>query len=148
MRGFAGALRLLVIGGCCLAGGCSAGGGGAVDGGLRDAVFEVSLNLPDGCPPVDGNDKGVGTPCTMNGGQCPTGLACTCDRTLGVQLTGVPCFCTLLQLAQANSTNPCVDSVQGDFCGSNATCCSYMTAAAYCVPSICLPGDMCPPVSP
>ena len=141
MRGVAFALGLLVA-----AGGCSPGGGGAIDGGTHDAVYEVSLNLPDGCPPEAGNDKGIGAPCTKGGHECK-GLQCSCDPDVGVQLTGVPCICTLAQLAQPNSTNPCVDSVPTNFCGSNATCCSYMTAVAYCVPSICLPGDACPVVT-
>ena len=142
MRGAAWMLGLLAV-----AGGCSAGGGGAIDGGLDGGVFEVSLDLPAGCPPPAPNEKGVGTPCTKGGNQCKGGLRCTCDPFAGVQLTGVPCICTLAALAQVNSTNPCVDSVPATFCGSNATCCTYMTAAAYCVPDICLPDDMCPVVA-
>jgi hypothetical protein len=130
------------------AGSCSAGGGGAVDGGVRDAVYEVSLNLPDGCPPAMANEKGIGNSCTKGGHQCKSPLLCACDPFFGVQLTGVPCICTLGVPAQANSTNPCVDSVPTNFCGTNATCCSYLTAGAYCVPSICLPGDVCPVVTP
>ena len=138
MRGVTFALGLLVA-----IGGCSAGGGGAIDGGVHDAVYEVSLNLPDGCPPPSGNEKGVGTPCTMGGGECKGGLRCTCDPALGALLVGVPCFCTLAQFAQTGSTNPCGAPLPADFCGSNATCCNYLTAAAYCVPSICLPDQMC-----
>jgi hypothetical protein len=137
MRGFAWALGLLA------ASACSAGGGGAIDGGVHDAFFEVSLDLPPGCPPSTANEKGVGTPCTMGGHQCKNGLLCTCDPFFGVQLTGVPCICTLGQLAQTGSTDPCGAPLPANFCGSNATCCPYMTAGAYCVPSICVP-DGCP----
>jgi hypothetical protein len=122
---------------------CSPGGGGAVDGGVHDAVFEVSLQVPDGCPPPDGNEKGVGAPCTMNGGQCKGGLRCTCDPALGALLVGVPCFCTLAQLAQNGSVEPCKDAVPATYCGSTATCCNYLNSAAYCVPNICLPGNQC-----
>ena len=106
-------------------------------------VYEVNVELPPGCPPAQANEKGVGTPCTMGGGQCTGGLLCTCDRAFGVQLTGVPCVCTLVQLAQQGSTNPCGPPLASDFCGSNATCCSYLTSAAYCSPNVCLPGGQC-----
>jgi hypothetical protein len=140
MRGVVLALGVLVA-----AAGCSAGGGGAVEGGVRDAVYEVSLTLPDGCPPATPNEKGVGTACTMGGNQCASPLRCTCDAFVGVQLVGVPCICTLAAFAQVGSTDPCKDSVPATFCGNNAVCCNYLTAAAYCVPGICLPdGNMCP----
>jgi len=143
MRGVSLALGALVA-----VAACSAGGGGAIDGGVHDAVYEVSLNLPDGCPPATPNEKGVGTPCTMGGNQCKNGLRCTCDAFVGVQLVGVPCICTLAAFAQVGSTDPCKDSVPANFCGTNASCCDYLTAAAYCVPSICLAGGMCPVVTP
>jgi hypothetical protein len=127
---------------------CTPGGGGAIDGGQRDAVYEVSLNLPDGCPPPSGNDKGVGAPCTMGGKQCKSPLHCTCDPAFGVQLSGVPCICTLFQLAEVGSADPCGAPLPANFCGSNATCCSYLTVGAYCVPSICLEGNVCPVVAP
>jgi hypothetical protein len=139
MRGTAWALGVLVA-----ASACSAGGGGAVEGGVHDAVFEVTLYLPDGCPPEAGNDKGIGTPCTMGGGECKGELKCACDPAFGIQLTGVPCFCTLVQLAQTNSTDPCGPPLTSDFCGGGAMCCPYQTVAAYCVPSICLQDNMCP----
>lgn len=129
-------------------GACSAGGGGAIEGGVEGGIFEVPLNLPDGCPPAAGNDKGVGAPCTMGGGQCKGNLRCACDKTLGVTLVGVPCICTLFQLAEANSTDPCGAPLPADFCGSNATCCPYLTAVAYCVPGICLEGNACPEIVP
>jgi hypothetical protein len=127
---------------------CSAGGGGAVEGGVHDAIYEISLDLPPGCPPDAGNTLGVGTPCTRGGHECGNGALCTCDNFLGVQLVGVPCYCTLAQLAQTNSTDPCGPPLASNFCGPSATCCPYMTAAAYCVPSICLAGGMCPPTGP
>ncbi len=140
MRGVAWTLGLP---GLLLAASACGSGGGSGDGGLHDAVFEISVDLPAGCPPAAGNDKGVGTPCTMNGKQCKNGLLCTCDPQLGTLLVGVPCFCTLAQFAQNGSKVPCTDSVAAGYCGSNATCCNYLNAAAYCVPSICLRDNMC-----
>ena len=66
-------------------------------------MFDVSLELPEGCPPVQPNEKGVGIPCTMGGGQCtaagvPAGLRCTCDPYFGIQLYGVPCVCTNIKV--------------------------------------------------
>ena len=75
------------------------------------AVFDVSIELPDGCPPVQPNEKGVGIPCTMGGGQCtasgvPSGLRCTCDPYFGIQLYGVPCVCTIVGLNPDRPTSP------------------------------------------
>jgi hypothetical protein len=127
---------------------CSAGGGGKVEGGVPDGVVEVSLDLPAGCPPQGpdaANELGIGKPCSEGGGECKGGnLRCTCDPFLGVRLVGVPCYCTLAQLAQTNATDPCGPPLSASFCGSNAKCCPYLTAAAYCVPNICLPDGMCP----
>jgi hypothetical protein len=138
MRRIVSALGLFVA-----ASACSAGGGGTVDTGTMDAVYEVSLDLPPGCPPDAGNAKGVGVPCTPSGNQCAAGLRCTCDPVLGALLVGVPCFCTLAQFAQNGSKDPCSDSVPAGYCGGGATCCNYLASAAYCVPNICLPGNMC-----
>ena len=137
MRGVACTFGLLLA-----ATACSSGGGHSNDG-ATDAIIEVSLDLPAGCPPPAGNEKGVGTPCTRGGNQCKNGLRCTCDPQLGALLVGVPCFCTLAQFAQNGSVTPCTDSVPTGYCGSSATCCNYLNAAAYCVPSICLPDNMC-----
>jgi hypothetical protein len=145
MRGLTCSLALL----CTVAFAACAGGGGAVDAGFIDGgVFEVALNLPDGCPPPSGNEKGVGTPCTMGGAQCKSPLRCSCDKNLGVTLVGVPCFCTMFQLAQTSSGDPCGPPLPANFCGSTATCCPYMTAVAFCVPSICLEANMCPVIAP
>ena len=116
--------------------------------GPRDAgVIEVGLEAPVGCPPAEANEKGIGLPCTMCGNECPNPLRCTCDPYLGVQLTGVPCICTLLQVASTGSTDPCKDA-PANFCGSNASCCAVETTAAYCVPNICLIGGVCIDFSP
>jgi hypothetical protein len=106
------------------------------------AVYEVDYDLPPGCPP-EPNNKGIGKPCTRGGGQCGNSLRCTCDPFLGVQLTGLPCVCTQVQLAPTGSTNPCGPPLASDYCGDNATCCNYANSAAYCVPDICLPGGQC-----
>jgi hypothetical protein len=147
MRGIARACLLLTVALLVAGGGCSAGGGGAYDGGVPDGVYEVSLDLPPGCPPAAGNEAGVGAPCTMGGHECSHGTTCACDKTLGIQLKGVPCICTKFQIAQ--TADPCGPPLPSTFCGSGAKCCPYLTAAAYCVPDICLPGGMCPdPTAP
>jgi hypothetical protein len=127
---------------------CSAGGGGAVEGGVHDAVYEVSLDLPPGCPPDAGNSLGVGKPCTRGGHQCTGNLLCTCDDFLHIQLVGVPCYCTFAQLAQPGTIDPCGPPLSPTFCGAGAMCCPYQSAAAYCVPNICVPDGMCPPTGP
>ena len=126
---------------CVAAADCSSGGKKAC--GPQDAgVIEVGLAPPPGCPPAEANDKGVGSPCTMCGNECASPLHCTCDPYLGIQLTDVPCVCTLLQVAPTGSSDPCADA-PANFCGSNATCCNVLTTAAYCVPNICLIGGQC-----
>jgi hypothetical protein len=140
MRGVAGLLGLLLAASAC-SGGKSGGDGGPPNDGA--GIYEVGLDLPPGCPPATGNEKGVGIPCTAHGNECKSGMRCSCDQILGAILVGVPCFCTLAQFAQNGSTDPCKDSVPVGYCGSSATCCNYLTSAAYCVPSICLPGNQC-----
>ena len=116
----------------------------AVPCGSRDAsVVEVGVDLPAGCPPAQPNELGIGKACGMCGDECGNSLHCTCTPYLGVQLTGVPCVCTKVQLANLGSTNPCKDSVESNFCGNAATCCNYVNSAAYCVPDVCLPGGQC-----
>ena len=114
------------------------------------AVFDVSIELPDGCPPVQPNEKGVGIPCTMGGGQCtasgvPSGLRCTCDPYFGIQLYGVPCVCTIVGLNPdpANIPNACTQPQLASICGTEATCCPYVNAGYYCSPNACLPGGAC-----
>jgi hypothetical protein len=125
----------------CAVASCSSGQKPAC--GARDAgVIEVGIEPPPGCPPAEANELGIGKPCAMCGNECALPLRCTCDPLLGIQLTSVPCVCTLFQLAQQGSTNPCQD-VGASFCGSNTTCCNALTTAAYCVPNVCLPGGQC-----
>ncbi|HVZ73639.1 MAG TPA: hypothetical protein VHJ20_14770 [Polyangia bacterium] len=132
----------LVLGLVCLAGACSGGGGHASDGSV-DSVIDLGIAWPDGCPPPDANDKGIGLACTRNGGECKNGLLCTCDPALGAVLAGVPCVCTKAQPAQNGSKDPCKDSVPAGYCGTNATCCDILNAYAYCVPNVCLVGGAC-----
>jgi hypothetical protein len=127
---------------------CSSGGGGAIpDAGPHDAVIELSLNLPDGCPPATANNECVGKPCTMGGHECGN-MQCTCDPFLGVQLEGIPCFCTKfdLTLSVPDGGTPCSEAPMS-YCGSMAQCCSYMSAGYYCLPNACLAGGVCPQVS-
>src|SRR5215510_13829860 len=107
--------------------GCSSGPRKSC-GPLDAGVIEVGIEIPAGCPPPQANELGIGKPCTMCGNECASPLRCTCDAYLGVQLAGVPCVCTLFQLAQNGSTNPCAEA-PANFCGSNTTCCSVLTSA-------------------
>ncbi len=115
----------------------------------KDAtVIDLSIDLPPGCPPATPNEKGVGIPCTRGGGECtrsgvPKGLLCTCDPLpiLGALLNGVPCVCTIGGPNLTTNPDPCTaNSVS---CGSETTCCPYMTTAYYCMPNVCLPGGQC-----
>jgi hypothetical protein len=147
-------MRLSFLSGCGAAvlmamGACSSGVGPPPDGGSHDAtVYDLALNLPDGCPPAaaQANEKGVGLPCTRNGNECAktsSNLVCACDTIDGVTLVGVPCICTLAGLnVSTTNPNPCQTQPAG-LCGSNATCCGYMTEAYYCSPNVCLPGGAC-----
>jgi hypothetical protein len=111
--------------------------------GPRDAgIIEVGIEPPPGCPPAEANELGIGKPCTMCGNECASPLRCTCDPYLGMQLSGVPCVCTMIQVAPIGSTDPCADA-PANFCGTNATCCSVLTSAAYCVPNVCLINGQC-----
>jgi hypothetical protein len=129
--------------------GCSAGGGGQIPDAHAVDAYEVSLDLPAGCPPDGGNEKGVGRPCTRGGNECNNAgnLRCTCDVFQGILLEGVPCICTLVTLGSGDpdAGNLC-DNLASNFCGTNASCCAYMTLGTYCVPNICLPGNECPVV--
>jgi hypothetical protein len=144
------AITLLLLAGA--AGACSSGGGGDLsDGGGGDLVYEVAVMLPDGCPPATGNEKGVGLPCTQGGNECKavsSNLQCSCDPLFGAQLVGIPCLCTLVNLAQSvpDGGTPC-DNIPAGFCGSAATCCPYMTVGYFCSPDICLADGICPDVS-
>lgn len=149
-RGFVVALALSVsVWSIAAAGGCSAGGGGQIPDAHPVDAYEVSLDLPAGCPPAGGNDKGVGKPCTMGGNECPNSdlFRCTCDQFLTIQLTGVPCICTILSVNSTPDAGDLCAALPSDYCGSNATCCNYLTVGTYCAPNICLPGGACPPVN-
>ena len=131
---------------------CSAGGGNPIpDAHPPVDAYEVSLDLPAGCPPAAGNDKQVGKPCTRGGGECGGGasnLRCTCDDFFTIRLVGVPCLCTVVTLnstGDPDAGNLC-DIQPASVCGTNAGCCAYMSVGTYCVPNICLPGGECPVV--
>jgi hypothetical protein len=153
---FAAARRIAIVSllGAAAAGllGCSSGGGGAVSDAAAglDAVYEVAVSLPDGCPPATGNAIGVGLPCTTGGNECKSkNLQCSCDPFLGAQISGIPCLCTnvgLTSTAVPDGGTTC-DNIPASFCGAGAKCCPYLGAGYYCVPDICLAGDLCPDVS-
>jgi hypothetical protein len=110
-------------------------------------VYDLSLDLPPGCPPASGNENGVGISCTKGGNECKSPLLCTCDQAFGLQLNGVPCICTIAGINQSASvTDPCSAAANGkpaNFCGSDAVCCPYLTVGYYCSPNVCLPGGSC-----
>lgn len=120
---------------------CAAGGGGTTDAGHDYLTFDVSFgDLPPGCPPAAANDKGIGKPCTVGGSECKNGLLCACEPHLGIQPPdGTPCVCT--QLIQSGC-----DAVPIDYCGQDATCCSYMNTLSICVPLACLQDATCPAI--
>ncbi|HVZ89356.1 MAG TPA: hypothetical protein VHG72_20495 [Polyangia bacterium] len=133
-------------------GACSSGHGSPPDGASRDGTtYDLSLDLPPGCPPTQANEKGVGAPCTRNGHQCTGGLLCACDTNLdntGLTLNGVPCVCTIAGLnSNPKSSDPCA-SAGANVCGTDATCCNYLSTAYYCSPNVCLPGGACINFSP
>jgi hypothetical protein len=125
---------------------CSSGGGKrpATDGAVQDG-FALDFrfgDVPAGCPPGVGNDKGVGASCSKTGSaDCSGGLICACRTFLGfVPPPDTPCFCTVPILGRA-----CDDpAVPAGICGQNATCCSYMQLGSICVPNVCLGSAMCP----
>jgi hypothetical protein len=129
--------------------GCSAGGGGVIPDAHPVDAYEVSLDLPPGCPPAAGNEKSVGKPCTPGGNECPNNgtLQCTCDPFLTIRLVGVPCFCTLLTVNSNPDAGDLCAAQSPNACGTNAGCCNVSTIGTYCAPEICLPGGMCPPVN-
>ena len=129
---------------CVIAGGCSSNNAHFPDGGHADAItYDLSLDLPPGCPSGQANEKGVGKPCTRGGHECSSPLLCTCDPNSGVTLNGLPCICTLAGAnPQPNNPDPC-STQPANVCGSGATCCNYTNAGFYCSPDVCLPGGQC-----
>ena len=122
---------------------CSSSSGQRPDASRDGLTYDLSLDLPPGCPPAQANDKGIGTPCTRGGHQCTNGLYCACDTNLGLTLNGVPCICTIAGLnPQTKNPDPC-STQPTNVCGSGATCCNYQSTAYYCSPNVCLPGGAC-----
>jgi hypothetical protein len=128
--------------------GCSAGGGGVIPDAHPVDAYEVSLDLPAGCPPPTGNEKQIGKPCTRGGNQCANdpNLHCTCDDFLTIRLEGVPCICTFVTVNSNPDAGDLCAAQSPTACGTNASCCAYMNIGTYCVPNICLPGGECPVV--
>jgi hypothetical protein len=84
----------------------------------------------------------------MGGHQCGTGLQCSCDPIFGAVIQGIPCICSKLNLSLnvPDGGVPC-DTAPANFCGTGASCCSYMAAGYYCLPNVCLDQGACPPIS-
>jgi len=123
--------------------------GGASDGGdaaPHDYVIpDVTVgDVPEACAHGQGNEKGVGAPCSMGGGECRRygSLICACEPLLGYMLPGAPCICTIPILGQT------CQQIPSDYCGSNATCCSYENVGSACFPNACLDMAMCPMMEP
>lgn len=127
-----------IVAACSSSGGKRTGDAAAPqDGFALDFRFG---DLPPGCPPTAGNEKGVGAPCTKGARSCPTNMICACDEFNGlVPPEDTPCFCTLPILGRV-----CSDPALAGYCGQGASCCGYMTFGAICVPDICLDAMMCP----
>jgi hypothetical protein len=118
----------------------------AADGPGRDGLGGLNLpEVPPGCPPGVGNELGIGKPCTATGTECTGGLQCSCKSWFGYTMpASMPCFCTSVSFG-----NTCTS------CGSKASCCTYVipietasVTVSACFPSVCLPGDECPVVTP
>ncbi len=121
---------------------CSSSSGQRPDANVDGLTYDLSLDLPTGCPPAQANEKGVGSPCTRGGHECTNGLLCACDSNLGLTLNGVPCICTVAGVNPQKGVAPC-SAQPANICGSNATCCNYMEQAFFCSPNVCLPGGQC-----
>ena len=134
------ALAVLFLSAAAIA--CSSSSGHRPDANVDGLTYDLSLDLPAGCPPAQPNEKGVGAPCTRNGHECTNGLLCACDTTLGLTLNGVPCICTIAAPNPQKNVAPC-SAQPSNICGSNATCCNYMDQAYFCSPNVCLPGGQC-----
>ena len=121
--------------------GCGSDGGNA-DAGPHDYVIpDLTLgDVPEACAHGTANEKGVGAPCTMGGGECKRfgTSVCACDPLLGYMLQGAPCICTIPIFGMT------CDQIPSDYCGSNATCCSYPMLGSACFPNACLDMAMCP----
>lgn len=128
------------------AAGCSSNNGHRPDANADGLTYDLSLDLPPGCPPAQANEKGIGSPCTRNGHECTGGLLCACDTNLdgtGLTLNGVPCICTVAGInTHPNNASACSTQASG-ICGSDATCCDYQNVAYFCSPNVCLPGGQC-----
>ncbi|HEY8923955.1 MAG TPA: hypothetical protein VIU64_06205 [Polyangia bacterium] len=121
---------------------CSVGAGDGGDAAAHDYVIpDVTLgDVPEACAHGQGNEKGVGAPCSMGGGECRRygSLICACEPLLGYMLPGAPCICTIPIFGQT------CQQIPSDYCGSNATCCSYQNVGSACFPNACLDMAMCP----
>jgi hypothetical protein len=128
---------------CAIGIGCSSNNAYKPDAHVDAITYDLSVDLPPGCPPGQGNDIGVGKPCTHNGHECASPLICACDTVSGLTLNGLPCICTMAGLnLHPSNADPC-SSEPSDVCGSSATCCNYLSTAYYCSPNVCLPGGQC-----
>jgi hypothetical protein len=122
-----------------LAGACSSGSGGNTDAAHDYLTFDVSFgDLPAGCPPAAANDQGIGSVCTVGGGECKNGLLCACEPHANIlPPQGTPCVCTKLIYSGCGT-------VPTNYCGQDAMCCSYMDTLSLCVPTACLQDATCP----
>lgn len=111
------------------------------DAGSRsDAVIACTFpEIPQGCPPNNGNEQEIGKPCSIGGGQCPKQLVCACEIAKNYGLPeGTPCFCTKIVPSPVCPTNI--------NCGTNASCCPVGLWASGCFPHDCLTNLKCPEI--
>jgi hypothetical protein len=126
-----------------LAAACSSAGKCGNDASPQDyVVVEVSWgDLPAACSSGGPNEKGVGAACTMGGGECRRfgNSVCSCDPLIGYILPpDSPCVCIIPIVGMT------CDQIPGDYCGTNASCCTYLAKGSTCFPSACLDTGMCP----
>lgn len=84
----------------------------------------VEKRLPD-CQPDEGNETGVGSPCSLGGGECPFPTLCLVDI-----LEDAPPICSIL------------DCTSDEQCGTGATCFSEDDFGV-CTPDRCLDEITC-----
>jgi len=105
---------------------CASACGGTAEAGVAPSKPVCASPLGATCPPIAGNCKGIGAPCTRGGGQCAS-VHALCDIDLDPRGAGM-CMTVLCSPGE---------------CGSGATCCKSAATQniALCMPNQCLPAD-------
>ena len=131
-------ILLLALASCSSSSPPSDAGSDAAAEAAKDVQADVApeaaaCNPPQGttCPTTSGNCKGIGTPCTKGGNECPSPTVCDLD----LDPNGAGVCITILACTPGNHD-----------CGAGASCCNTpMTSnTAVCLPNQCIPSDCTP----